>query len=142
VQDVETTLVWQRSPPNKGFTLNEAYNYCKSLRINNFESEWRLPDIQDLQSLLIEAQKPTNRQIDLEAFPRTRAEFYWSGSMDDTRTYVAAVFFGGKGGGYAGFPTGRGPNKRLGNVRCVRGELNPEYKVPDAASYNLMRIQL
>ena len=133
VQDNETTLTWQQGVAADGITWEGAYNYCESLQLGGYEKGWRLPTLKELQSLIFEPKKPSLMYIDPVAFPRTPSEFFWTASANDTR--VAAVFFD-----MSAFPTGLGPNKSLGHVRCVRGTLIATYKVPDTASYNLMMI--
>jgi len=133
VQDTQTTLTWQRSQSPDGVTWKGAYDYCAALRLAGHKGGWRLPFLKELQSLVVEAEKPSLMCIDLEAFPHTRPEFYWTASANDTQ--VATVFFDMKS-----FPSGLGPDKTLGNVRCVSGKLRPEYQAPETAKYNLYTV--
>jgi len=133
VRDAETTLVWQRSRSPAGVTWEGAYDYCSALKIANRGGEWRLPTLKELQSLIFAPKKPSLTYIDVRAFPNTPSEFFWTASASDT--VVAAVFFD-----MSSYPTGVGPDKSLGYVRCVQGTLNPAYKVPDSAQFNLMTI--
>ncbi|PQJ95390.1 DUF1566 domain-containing protein [Chromatium okenii] len=74
-------------------------------------SDWRLPTIDELKTLVIKEQKPT---IDQQAFPNTPSSWFWSGSPSDVSNYVWYVYF------YNGYPS----SNYLGNgyhVRLVRG---------------------
>jgi hypothetical protein len=133
VQDNETGLAWQRVVTSDGFTWEGAFNYCKSLKLAQYKNDWRLPTLKELQSLITEPKKPSLMYINSIAFPHTPSEFFWTASANDTD--VAAIFFD-----MSKFPTGLGPNRSLGHVRCVRGTLSTIYKVPEASSYNLMTI--
>lgn len=133
VRDSEPTLIWQRSRSPDALTWEGAYDYCGSLRIAGFESDWRLPKLIELLSLIVEPTEPKAAYIDSEAFPNTPSEFFWSASASDTD--VAAVVFN-----LGAFPSGSGPEMTLGNVRCVRGTVADSHKVPDSASHNIVTI--
>lgn len=133
VRDTDTGLVWQRSTSPVGVTWEGAFDYCRSLEIAGFEGEWHLPDIASLGSLFVESVKPSDLPFDTAAFPDTPPEFFWSSSANDE--FVGTVFFNSRS-----FPTGLGPEKSLGNVRCVSGELRPGYEVPEFASYYVYTI--
>jgi hypothetical protein len=134
VQDKETGLIWQRAVVTAGgVTWEGAYNHCDSLKLPDYESGWRLPVLKELQSLIFEPKKPSLMYIDVAAFPDTPSEFFWTASANDRD--VAAIFFD-----MSNFPTGLGPDKSLGHVRCVRGTLDSEYRVPETAGYNLMTV--
>jgi hypothetical protein len=89
--------------------------------------------LKELESLITKPKKPSLMHIDPVAFPKTPPEFFWTRSFNDSE--VAAVFFD-----MSTFPTGLGPDRSLGHVRCVLGNLRSTYKVPEEAAYNLMNI--
>ena len=133
VKDSESTLLWQRDVSNNGYTWAQAYDYCDKLSIGALKSGWKLPTLKELSSLVVEAKKPFFFYIDETAFPNTLSEFFWSSSASDTQ--VAAIFFD-----MSKFPTGLGPDKALGHVRCVQGKISDSYKPYEKASYNLYTV--
>lgn len=132
VHDNFSALIWQRAVSPKGVTWKAAFDYCKTLKLAGAQ-DWQLPTLMELLSLVTEPVAPSKVYINATAFPHTPPEFFWTRSADATR--VAAVFFD-----MSKYPTGLGHNGNLGHVRCVRGTLNPSYKVPVSASYNVMTI--
>ena len=133
IQDKDTGLIWQRKVSVHGFTWDGAFSSCKSLKLAGYTNDWRLPALEELQSLIFTPKKPSLMYIDPVAFPLTPSAFFWSASANDTK--VAAVFFD-----MTKFPTGVGQNGSLGHVRCVRGKFADTYTVPANASSNLMTV--
>ena len=134
VKDNETELIWQRDVPQKGFSWEAAFKYCTHLSRNGNQVPWKLPTLKELASLITQPRANSNITIDSEAFPGTSAGFFWSSS--GTESSAAAVVFD-----LSKFPAGIGPNKSLGNVRCVRGDL--KVKTPESdlsSSYNVVLV--
>lgn len=52
VKDVRTNLVWQQSDDGIQRTWNEAQAYCDSLSLSGYPSGWRLPKIEELQTII------------------------------------------------------------------------------------------
>ncbi|MBK1640888.1 hypothetical protein CKO12_03145 [Chromatium okenii] len=92
VLDKETDLQWMRCALGQtwaGETCNgeaKEYNWDAAHAAANElnqrggyagHSDWRLPSIDELKTLIVEGQKPT---IDQQAFPNTPSSWFWSGS--------------------------------------------------------------
>ncbi len=104
--DPETGLIWEKQGAEKTMPWKEALEYAKSLG-----SDWRLPTIQELLSLIdFSRDNPACKIID------SHCSYYWSST---TRTgymscawyvgfYYGGVSYDGKSGNYY--------------VRCVKGE--------------------
>ncbi|MCD6288172.1 MAG: DUF1566 domain-containing protein [Candidatus Hydrogenedentes bacterium] len=50
VADVNTGLMWQKTPPDTRFTQNEAEKYAENLQLAGYD-DWRLPNIKELFSI-------------------------------------------------------------------------------------------
>lgn len=106
VYDTQTELTWQQVFPPERQSWTDATAYCRALG-----DGWRLPSINELQTLVDDA---TNPAIDEGAFPGTPSEYFWSSSVvvgDATRAWT--TFFT-NGSTYSFAMTA------LKNVRCVR----------------------
>jgi len=108
VADPDSGLVWQRgrSAPMSG---QEASGYCSELDLG--AQEWRLPSIEELQSLVDDSRSAP--ALDTDAFPQTPAHgWFWSASRvagaSDNR-WALAVEDGSTG-----------HDVQSGYVRCVR----------------------
>ncbi len=109
VNDTQTKLTWQRAFPPERYAWADANAYCAGLSLDG--SGWRLPSINELQTLVDDA---TNPAIDLTTFPLTPSEYFWSSSaVVDDATRAWTTFF--TNGSTYSFPT-TSPK----NVRCVR----------------------
>jgi hypothetical protein len=127
VKDPATGLTWQRLLPvsydgcsgrydpeagNAGdaCTWQEARSYC--LRLTLAPGGWRLPTSDELSSIVDMARE--DPAIDVEAFPSTRAETFWSSSTvagsPDEAWYVSF------GWGFVG----NGKMSFNNRVRCAR----------------------
>jgi hypothetical protein len=109
VLDRQTTLTWQRVIPKSLYTWADATKYCAGLDLSG--PGWRLPTINEVQTLVDESHNPS---IDLTAFPATPSEYFWSSSrvVDDIARAWTTFFTNGSTYSFA--ITG------LKNVRCVR----------------------
>lgn len=79
VTDTVSGLTWQRrvNQNTQSLRWEEAQAYCNNLVLGG-HSDWRMPNIKELQSLIDETvESPT---IDTAAFPGTAAEPFWSGT--------------------------------------------------------------
>ena len=112
VYDTQTQLTWQQVIPPARYGWADAEAYCAELSLgDNAGDSWRLPSINELQTLVDDT---TNPAIDLVAFPKTPSEYFWSSSMvidDPTRAWTA---FFTNGSTYSFALTASK------NVRCVR----------------------
>ena len=76
VEDKITKLMWEDSENSQLMEMNEAINYCSNLALNNFK-DWRVPSIQELQTIVVYNQNPS---IDNDYFINTYPSYYWSSS--------------------------------------------------------------
>ncbi len=136
VSDLNTGLMWQKTPPSGHYTWAQAARYAEGLQLAGHE-DWRLPTIKELYSLAafygnIRTLTP---YIDTDYFdfeyPDTSKGYriidaqYWSGTK-----YVGTTMRGDKSafgynfadGRIKAYPTGEGGGP-MGRccVRCVRG---------------------
>lgn len=112
VYDTRTRLTWQQAIPTSRYGWADAEAYCAELALGGDASDaWRLPSINELQTLVDDA---TNPAIDLVAFPKTPSEYFWSSSavIDDASRAWTAFFTNGSTYSFA--------LTAAKNVRCVR----------------------
>jgi hypothetical protein len=121
--DTQTGLQWMRCALGQTWNgqtcVGEAKKFNwedakKAADKNNYagHSDWRLPTIDELKTLIVKGQTPT---INQQVFPNTPSSWFWSGSPSAGLAYCAwCVDFGY---GYASYYY-RGYN---GRVRLVRG---------------------
>lgn len=77
LRDSKTDLEWQKND-QQTLTWNEAQSYCKSLELNK-KSDWRLPDIHELASLLSFSTKQKSEYR--LAFQNERLSHYWTSTL-------------------------------------------------------------
>ena len=110
VIDSATELEWQKEL-GPGFEQNQAREYCDSLSIGQ-KSDWRLPSMQELATLIIENNLPA---LDVRAFP---------GDETQLQNWVwATETFAMKYGGQLRFADGQlvlAPVYAISATRCVR----------------------
>jgi hypothetical protein len=109
VFDTQTELTWQQVFPPARQSWADATAYCGALELAG--GGWRLPSINELQTLVDDSKNPA---IELAAFPSTPSEYFWSSSTvvgDASRAWTA---FFTNGSTYSFAMTA------LKNVRCVR----------------------
>jgi hypothetical protein len=109
VKDTFTELSWQQQAPSERYAWADAGPYCTGLTLDG--GGWRLPSINELQTLVDETKNPS---INLTVFPGTPSEYFWSSSpvIDDASRAWTAFFTNGSTYSFAA-STAR-------NVRCVR----------------------
>jgi len=94
VYDSKTELTWQSNPSSQKFNWNDAQSYCNNLSYGG-ESDWRLPNIYELKSLVDytkynPAIAISSINIDIN-YP-----YYWSSSKDvDDSSHAWDVDFKG-----------------------------------------------
>jgi hypothetical protein len=114
VTDTKTSLVWQQitlAPSSNKKSWEESLTYCEDLTLAS-QSDWRLPNIKELGSIVDVSEQRGNPAIDETAFPGTQ-QYYWSSTP-----------YGSNNVQYFGFNYGRVlfDSKTNNNyVRCVRG---------------------
>jgi hypothetical protein len=109
VLDGQTKLTWQQTIPTSLYTWADAKAYCAGLSLDG--SGWRLPSINELQTLVDES---TNPAIDGATFPMTPSEYFWSDSplVEDPSRSWTCFFSNGSTYGFS--------KTTPENVRCVR----------------------
>jgi formylglycine-generating enzyme required for sulfatase activity len=73
--DQNSGLMWQRVPLASTRSWEDALNYCEGLTLGGY-SDWRLPNIKELQSLSEAARR--NPSLDTTAFAGLVVANYWS----------------------------------------------------------------
>lgn len=109
VKDALTQLSWQQQAPGERYAWVDAGEYCDKLALDG--GGWRLPSINELQTLVDETKNPS---INLTVFPGTPSEYFWSSSavIDDASRAWTAFFTNGSTYSFAA--------ASARNVRCVR----------------------
>ncbi len=112
VTDNITGLTWQQEDNNVTYTWENALSYCENLSLAG-QSDWRLPNIRELESIVDEA--AYSPAIDTTYFPNTNSSYYWSSTTSAYHNnYTWGVYFNNGVVGYY--------NKSdSGYVRCIRG---------------------
>ncbi len=87
VTDTQTNLMWQQATAPYLLTWGQAQTYCKNLTLAGY-SDWRLPEIGDLGSLVDTSYTPT---IHPDYFSDTRPDWYWTISGNYLGTYGAVI---------------------------------------------------
>ena len=136
VTDLNTGLMWQKSPTFEHYTWAEGFAYAENLLLAGYD-DWRVPTIKELYSIVafVGNQHDLRPYLDTEYFdfqyPDTSQGYrimdaqYWSSNKYVGRTMfgdISAFGFNFADGRIKSYPTGegRGPTKRT-YVRCVRG---------------------
>jgi hypothetical protein len=125
VVDRVTGLAWQRSLPNTFLNFDGAVRHCAGMTLAGHR-DWRLPSRIELVSLIDTTR--TQPSIDVEAFPDTPSDWFWTSSPaagDPTAAWY--VYF------YFGYPKTDERGAKF-SVRCVRSDKaqvasNPRYEV-------------
>ena len=86
ITDNLTQLVWQKIPNTTALTWEQALAYAEGLTIGT-SSDWRLPNIKELQSLNNEL--ATNPSVFLPYFSNLGVKFYWSSTTLPNQTLSA-----------------------------------------------------
>lgn len=91
--DMLTGLIWTKNanPAAGTKTWQGALDYIKSLNKDNYlgHSDWRLPNINEMKSLIDKGQTNQSTWLNTQGFYNVRADFYWSGSTVAYSPYVA-----------------------------------------------------
>lgn len=110
VSDPKTGLIWKRECESKEYTYNEAIERFKGNDSFAGYSDWRLPTIDELKTLLLK----NAPYIDTEAFPNNPSSV-WSGSPYAGYASDAWFVYFGYGNSYYKLRDG------YNGVRLVRG---------------------
>ena len=116
VKDDETGLTWQREVPATSYTWANAGDYCQTLSLGGFSSDWRLPTKIELETLIDRRVPSPGPTIDSTAFPSTPAEWFWSATPNVNPVSTLFVWC-------VDFNNGRSDDDarhHTNRVRCVR----------------------
>ena len=111
VTDTKTDLMWQQGE-SSAMTWEAALSYCEGLTLGN-HSDWRLPNIKELESLTDDTR--FSPAIDTTFFPNAKSSIYWSSTTYAYITSAAWDVYFGNGNVYYD------SKSYNGYVRCVRG---------------------
>jgi hypothetical protein len=91
VYDSRTKLTWQLVVSTTPVGWAAARDYCHELDLAG--GGWRLPSVNELQTLIDES--ANDPAIDLDAFPGTPSEYFWTSSiLPHFESFVWTVYFG------------------------------------------------
>jgi hypothetical protein len=125
VTDTDTALMWQQDTAPDVYTWQQALAYCENRAMAGYQ-DWRLPNVNELQSIVHYEYEVYDPAIDTTYFPDTVSECYWSSTTyADDHSYAWPVCF------YAGGVGARGQyfNIRKSDtlyVRAVRDYLDSD----------------
>ena len=136
VTDLNTGLMWQKTPPSEHYTWDQAATYAENLQLAGHD-DWRMPTIKELYSLVdfSGTMRTMTPYINTNYFDfgypdtsrghRNMDAQYWSGNKyigTTMRGDKSAFGFNFADGRIKAYPTGErgGPTKR-NFIRCVRG---------------------
>ena len=115
VTDNDTGLMWQKKDSSARRTWSAARSYCTKLSLGG-HSDWRLPGVMELISIVDYGISDPGSTINGTYFPKTDADVYWSSTADAKDKDVAW---------YVLFQNGFVNTELRSNeyhVRCVRGK--------------------
>ncbi len=117
VTDNNTGLMWQQTDGGE-MTIEKAVIFCDTLTLAGY-SDWRLPT--GLESFSLLNHDKLNPAMDITVFPKTTAEYWWTGERRaDDATKVWSTNSGGGIGAHPKSETiGAGGTKHF-HVRAVR----------------------
>jgi hypothetical protein len=93
VTDNVTGLMWQQAVPSARYTWANAVAYCPTLTLAG-HSDWRLPTVIELVSIVDFGQVNPNPSINGTYFPNTPAQLFWSASpLAGSSSYAWNVAF-------------------------------------------------
>ena len=88
VTDTSTGLMWQKATAPGTYTWQQALAYCEGSTLAGYH-DWRLPDRNELQSLVDYSIPYPGPTINTAYFPDTVASYYWSSTTSAGYTYDA-----------------------------------------------------
>ena len=129
ITDNLTQLIWQKVPNNSALTWENALAYAEGLSLAN-ASDWRLPNIKELQSLNNEL--ATNPSVFTPYFNNLGVHFYWSTTSLPNQTTKA--WYWSTQSGITAYDVKTNSNY----VICVRG--NPTLVVNQETLQSLIKL--
>lgn len=129
ISDNTTNLVWQKVPNSDTITWEQALIYAENLTLGGF-SDWRLPNIKELQS--INDERLVTPSVSTTFFPNIGIKKYWSSTSLPNQTtkawYLSTQY---------GITTYEFKTARLG-VLCVRGNTNVNTAIYEQKKNNII----
>jgi len=113
VTDNVTGLMWQQEDNDTTYTWENALTYCEDILSLAGYSDWRLPNIKELESIIDGSLY--DPVIDSTYFSYTKSSSYWSSTTFVDMSYPAAWYVNFKEGKVHGID-----ESSSGYVRCVR----------------------
>ena len=77
VQDNVTGLIWQKDTAPGTYNWDHAVSYCENLILGGY-SDWRLPTIKELTTIVDSSIPYPGPTINTDYFPNTVSSNYWS----------------------------------------------------------------
>jgi hypothetical protein len=99
MMDNLTGLMWTKDAnlPGIGYawqTWQQALDYCNNLTFAGY-SDWRLPNINELNSLINFNERHNSAWLDAQGFTNVQGSFYWSSSTDVGGGWTSCAFIVG-----------------------------------------------
>jgi hypothetical protein len=88
VTDNLTGLMWVKSPDSTRRTWQQALDYASGLTLCGY-SDWRLPNVNELESLVNAGQSNTAEWLNRQGFSNVQFGFYWSATTSADYTVFA-----------------------------------------------------
>ena len=113
VKDNTSGLTWQRAHSASTLSWDAANTYCATLVLGGFANGWRLPTKFELETIVDWQLK--NPAIDLDAFPNTKPETFWTSTVSASSgaNYWSVSF-------YSGYTNAPSSSTNSNWARCVR----------------------
>jgi hypothetical protein len=93
IRDNVTGLEWQQATAPGTYTWDQANTYCENLILGGY-TDWRLPTIKELSTLVDSSIPSPGPTINTTYFPNTYASQYWSSTTYASYPYGAwSVYF-------------------------------------------------
>ena len=100
VTDNLTGLMWVKNPDSTLRNWASAMTYANNLTLCGYD-DWRLPNVNELESLLNAEQANTATWLNTQGFSNVQADYYWSSSTyagDTAYAWVVDMWSGSVGG--------------------------------------------
>jgi len=131
VTDLDTGLMWQQAEVTSAMSWEAALQYAGGLSLSGY-TDWRLPNIKELQS--INDETLSNPSLDTDYFPNAQAARYWSSTTMNNQSSLAWwVSFQYGLVSYDLKPTNL-------YVRCVRGGITNS--IPDTNTFTPQFVEI
>jgi hypothetical protein len=116
ITEVEKTALYKKTNRSKAGNWNYAKTYCENLTLSGF-SDWRLPNIYELTTLLDNTKSST--PIIINGIENISSFYYWSSTTNASNSGYAWDVDFGYGNALLDYKT------NISYIRCVRaGQLN------------------